>query len=493
MTMAALVEVDRALSVAPTGSGKTVMAGEIIRRAGGRVLFLCDAQELVKQAADKLGKWAGVEASVEMADKHANPTAALVVATTQSIARRLDKYPVDAFVLIIVDEAHRNTLGAQAQSVFSYFAGAQVVGLTATPFRSDKKQLGHFYQTIAAEIGLVRLIREGWLSRISIKSVPAKIDLADVRTARGDYREDDLGSAIEPHLDELAAILAEHAPGRRTVAFLPLVATSRKFAAACRQHGLAAVHVDGEDRADLEKFRRREANVICNAQLLSTGWDEPSVDCVFILRPTKSFSLYSQMVGRGTRICEGKENLLVLDPLFLSDDHTLIKPARLIAKTDEEAAEITAIIERPGYQAKDLFEAEEEAAVDRSLALQKRMKEVAKRKSRTVDAVDFALALGDQELAGYEPETDRDASPMTVRQAEQIENAGFDMESVKGFGHASRIIDKLFHRRDAGLATPKQMKWLIKYRHPSPHTATFQEAHDFLDAKWNKKPTPQAA
>ena len=131
--------------------------------------FLADAKELVYQAADKLGKWAGVVADVEMADNHAMPGSRLVVATTQSIARRLDKYPRDAFGLVIVDEAHRNTMGAQAQSVLEYFSSAKVIGITATPFRSDKKELGSFYERIASEIGLVRLIKEGFLSRITIE------------------------------------------------------------------------------------------------------------------------------------------------------------------------------------------------------------------------------------------------------------------------------------------------------------------------------------
>ena len=145
--------------------------------------------------------------------------------------------------------------------------------------------------------------------------VPAGIDLSEVRTVAGDYREDDLGQAIEPHLFRCAEILAEHARGRRTVVFLPLIDTSRKFVAACQALGLRAVHVDGNDRAGLEAFRAREADIIANAQLLSTGWDQPDVDCVMVLRPTRSLVLYSQMIGRGTRICAGKDHLLVLDPL----------------------------------------------------------------------------------------------------------------------------------------------------------------------------------
>lgn len=490
-TLAALVEVDRVLSVAPTGSGKTVMAGEIIRRAGCAVLFLADAKELVWQAADKLGKWAGIIADVEMGEHNAQPGMPLIVATTQSIARRLEKYPRHCFGLIVVDEAHRNTLGDQAQKVLGYFSSAQVIGITATPHRTDKKQLGHFYQQVAIEVSLVRLIKESWLSRIVIKSVPAGVHLGKMRTVAGDWSADDVGAAVTPHLDRLAQLLVEHAKDRRTVAFLPLRETSRQFVACCQHYGLRAIHVDGEDRDGIKHFKNGEPGVIANASLLTTGWDEPSVDCVYILRPTKSFVLYSQMVGRGTRIFDGKDHLLLLDPLFLSDSMDLIKPARLIAKTDEEVRDLTAVIESGGQI--ELFEAEEKATTDRTKRLRERMIEVAKRKSRTVDALDFALALGDGVLASYEPETDWEAQAVTSGQAGVLERAGFDVASMKGKGHASRIIDILFKRRDLGLATPKQIKWLIKFGHPSPHTVSFQEASEILDAKFSKKKEAVAA
>ena len=494
-TFGSLVEFDRVLGVSPTGSGKTCMAGELIRRAGCSVLFLADAKELVWQAADKLAKWAGVVGDVEMADHHAEPGSPLVVATTQSIARRLEKYAKDTFGLIIVDEAHRNTLGAQAMTVLNYFDKAQVIGITATPFRSDKRKLGSFYQKIAVEIGLVRLIREGWLSRISIKSVPSGIDLSNVRTVAGDYNEADLGAAVMPHLNRLAAILATHASNRRTVCFLPLCELSRQFAACCNQHGLKAVHVDGEDREGIKAFVRGEHNVICCAALLSTGWDEPSVDCVYILRPTKSFVLYAQMVGRGTRIFPGKENLLVLDPLFLSDDMSLIRPARLVAKNEDEAKRMDAVIQKDGG-AVDLFSAQEKADAemesDRHASLIARLKECSKRKAKTIDPTEFALALGDADLAEYEPETDAEAAPATDKQKGMLERLGFEEVSSKGL--ATQIIDRVVQRREAGMATPKQLKWLIKFRHPNPRNATFAEASAFLDTKFNiRKPAVEKA
>lgn len=486
--LGALVEFDRVLGVAATGSGKTCIAGEIARRClpGGPVLFLADAQELVKQAADKLAIWSGAVPAVEMADDHAQPGQdRLIVATTQSIARRLEKYPADYFRTIIVDEAHRNTLGAQASKVLGYFSSAQVVGITATPFRSDKQQLGSFYQSIPVEIGLIRLIREGFLSRISLKSVPAGISLKGVRTVAGDYQVDDLGAAVAPHLQRCAQILKEHAAGRRAVVFLPLIETSKAFVEACRAEGLRAVHVDGNDREDLKEFVDRKADIICNASLLTTGWDEPSVDCVMILRPTKSFVLYSQMVGRGTRTFAGKQDLLLLDPLFLSDNMDLIKPARLIAHTAEEQVDVQKHLES-GEQI-DLFEAEERATVDRTKRMREKLEAAAKRKIRSVDAIEFALTLGDEKLANYEPEAGWESDAPSAKQIEILERNGFDSTAIKTRGQASRLMDLIFTRRSMGLATPKQLKWLIRLGHISPATATFEEATAFLDEKFGKK------
>jgi superfamily II DNA or RNA helicase len=482
--LSALVEFDRVLGVAATGSGKTVCAGEIVRRSlpFGNVLFLADATELVRQAADKLGVWAQAIPQVEMAETHAQPGDRLVVATTQTLCRRLEKWPRDAFKLVIVDEAHRNTLGAQAQKVLGHFHLAQVIGITATPFRSDKQQLSTFYQSIPCEISLVELIRDGYLARIVIQSVPVNVDLSDVRTAGGDYREDDLGRAIEPHLEECARILEAHAAGRRVVVFLPLIDTSKRFVEACRALGLRAVHVDGEDRSELATFRRGEADIICNASLLTTGWDEPSVDCVMVLRPTKSLVLYSQMIGRGTRIHPGKENLLVLDPLFLSDSLDLIRPARLIAETPEQAEAMSGVLE--GGEQLDLMRVDAQARQERQRRLAERLAEQAGRNMRVVDALEFALGLGDDALVDYEPTMGWERQPVTPKQAEVLERAGFGLHRVTCRGHANRLIDLLFRRRDLKLATPRQVKWLKRLGHPEPYAATFAEATEFLNRRF---------
>lgn len=471
-------EFDRLLGVAPTGAGKTIMAAELTKRlleGDGRVLFLADAKELVKQGADKIGSWCGtlIGIGIEQGENHAQVGDDIVVATSQSIARRLDKWPADYFTHIIIDEAHRNTLGAHPTAVLEHFASAKLLGITATPFRSDKRQLSEVYEEISYEIALPDLIRSGYLSPITVRSVPCNVDLSQVRTQAGDFRASDLGQAVDPHLDELARLLASEAWDRKTVAFLPLVETSKAFAAACNRFGLNAVHVDGLDREAM----CGDWQVICNASLLTTGWDEPSVDCVYIVRPTKSTVLYQQMVGRGTRICDGKSDLLLLDPLWLSTDHRLVRPSRLVAKSDEEAKSMEG---RVG----DLLEAQEAAEVDRLESMKKKMRQSAKRNARTMDAIELALTLDDDTLAEYEPEMKWQADPASERQLEVLEKFGINPESITCKGHAGAIMDRVFARADMKLATVKQMKWLKKFGHPSPHTCTFQDATGFLDEKF---------
>lgn len=469
----------RVLGVAATGAGKTIIASELMSKWGGNSLFLADAKQLVWQNRDKFQASTGLPCEVEMAEKHANPTAKVVVGTMQSMARRLDKYCPDHFDLLIVDEAHRNTLGDQAQGVLEHFNSAKVLGVTATPFRSDRKSLGDYYEKISYEVGLARLIKEGYLSNITIQSVPLPVDLSTVRTTGGDYRESDLGDAVEPHLEQAAKLLKEHAAGRRTVAFLPLVDTSKAFAQACRDVGLRAVHVDGKDRRELERYERGEADVICNASLLTTGWDSPKTDCVYVLRPTKSLTLYQQMVGRGTRIAEGKSDLLLLDPLYLTDDHNLITPARLVAKTTEEADSMK------GKEG-DLLEIQKAAEEERISALEERLAQQARRKARTVDAVEFCLSLSHLMAAEYQPELRWERKPVTESQAEHLGRAGFDLSGIKCRGHASKILDLLFTRRKHGLATPKQVMWLKKLGYDKPEDATFEEASKFLTMRFGK-------
>lgn len=479
-TFKAWEEFDRVLGVMGTGGGKTCIAAEIARRRAsvGPTLFLADAQQLVYQTADKFQQMVGLWSAIEMADSRAQIGDKVVVATTQSIALRLDKWPKDYFKTLIIDEAHRNTLGEQAQKVLTYFTGMKVLGMTATPKRCDKKQLGSYYETIAFEIGLVRLITEKWLSRITIKSIPLDIDTSKLRVVAGDYRDSDVAEAISPHLLRCAELLKSEAPGRKTVAFLPLIDVSKAFCAACNSVGLRAVHVDGNDREGM----KADYDVICNASLLTTGWDEPSIDCVLPLKLTRSLPMLSQMIGRGTRLFPGKSDVLVLDPLYLASKKNvkgLLRPASLIARTEEEADDLQEVLDS-GRQT-DLLRAESNAKELRKNKLLDMIRAAARYKRREIDAVEFAMSLGDSDLADYEPEMAWESKKPSAKQIATLAKFGFGADSIKDKGYASKLLDILIKRAHAHMATAKQVKWLMRFNHPSPWTATFADASAFLD------------
>lgn len=301
-------EFQRQLGVFPTGAGKTIMFSKLAAaRQPGRTLILAHREELICQAVDKLRSATGIEAQVEMGDSRASLDAPVVVASVQTLMRekRRERWPVDHFDLVVVDEAHHALADSYLGTLDHFDGHAQVLGVTATPDRGDKKNLGRYFENIACEVTLLDLIHQGWLSPIRVKTVPLQVDLSGVKTTAGDYSTEDLGHALEPYLERIADVLVEHRH-RKTIVFLPLIKVSERFAELCRDRGLLAEHVDGQTsnrQATLERFRRDETRVLTNAMLLTEGYDEPSIDCVVCLRPTKVRALYSQIIGRGRRIC----------------------------------------------------------------------------------------------------------------------------------------------------------------------------------------------
>jgi superfamily II DNA or RNA helicase len=221
--------------------------------------------------------------------------------------------------------------------------------VTATPFRSDQLQLSRVFKDIVYTKRLLDLIEEGYLTDIRVRTLPIAVNLSGVRMEQGDFREDDLSQALEPTIEKLASIVAKEFRRRKLIAFCPLRETSRLWTAALRKRGLPAAHVDGEspDRAEiLDAFARNDIRFLSNASLLTEGYDEPSIDAVLILRPTKSRILFSQMIGRGTRLFPGKDHLLVIDPLFQAERNNPVTVADLITEKNDEARLINSIMRK---------------------------------------------------------------------------------------------------------------------------------------------------
>jgi len=225
--------VRRTLLVLPTGTGKTVVFSHLTKRladAGKRVLILAHREELIDQAIDKLHRATGIFAAKEMAQHQATRSADAVVASVQTMTgARLQSWPADHFDVVIIDEAH-HTLASTYMAILEHFAGARLLGVTATPDRGDKKGLGQVYESIAYQYRLGKAIKDGYLSPVRALTLPLSIDVSKVKTQAGDYSARDAGDALAPYLDQIADAMSTHCAGRKTVAFLPLIQTSQTLA-----------------------------------------------------------------------------------------------------------------------------------------------------------------------------------------------------------------------------------------------------------------------
>jgi type I site-specific restriction endonuclease len=255
---------------------------------------------------------------------------------------------------------------------------------------------------------------------------------------------------------------------------------SKRFAEICRERGLLAEHVDGqtnERQAILERFKRDQTRVLCNAMLLTEGYDEPSIDCVVCLRPTKVRALYSQIIGRGTRLWPGKDHLLVLDFLWQAEEHSLMRPANLIAEDEVDARALT---EKLGGEG-DLEEAREQVNADRTRSLTERLAANRTRRASVLDPLELAVTLNEAALADYVPTMSWQSQAPSDKQLQVLANFGLDPQTILSRGQASLLLDRLISRRKLGLATPKQVRVLRRYGHEHPETTTFHDAKVILE------------
>ena len=484
--------VDKTLLVLPTGCGKTIVFSKIIEdrvKLGERVLILAHRSELLEQASDKLKKSTGLNTALEKADSSSLGTwFRVTVGSVQTLQRekRLKQFSNDYFDTIVIDEAH-HCISNGYQNVLNHFDKAKVLGVTATPYRGDMKDLGTYFESLAYEYKIVDAIKEGYLSKIQSLTIPLNLDLSGVATQNGDFKASDVSNALDPYLEQIADEMIKHCKDRKTVVFLPLVATSQKFRDILNSKGFKAAEVNGEskDRAQiLEDFDKDKYNVLCNSMLLTEGWDCPSVDCVIVLRPTKVRALYSQMVGRGTRLHPGKENLLLLDFLWHVERHELCRPAHLIAQSEEVAKKMTELSEKEVGFAVDLEEVEvkatEEVIQDREDSLAKQLAEQRRKKGKLVDPLQFEMSIAAEDLANYVPSFLSEQAPPSKKQIETLEKMGIYASEIECSGKASLLIERINKRRDAGLATPKQIRLLENRGFRKVGSWKFEEANNMI-------------
>ena len=356
----------RALVALPTGTGKTVVFSAMARGASGKVLVLAHREELLAQAQAEISAICpDLTVEIEQASKVASPDADVVVASVQTLAvspHRLQKLDPNAFSLIVVDEAHHATARTYIE-VLHYFGLAPdisriiesdvkgkeakiatrkafegysasksapfLVGVTATPNRTDGVGLEYVFDDIPYSKSIREMMEEGWLANIVGKRVGTGTDISTVKTYKGDYQEKALSVAVNtPERNALAVeayqdyALAENRP---TLVFAVDVEHTLDLTEEFRSAGISADFVVG-DKSKMERsreeiiadFKLGATQVLVNCMVLTEGFNHPEIGCVIFARPTKSALLYTQMLGRGTRIAEGKENLIAIDLVDIS-------------------------------------------------------------------------------------------------------------------------------------------------------------------------------
>ena len=488
-------EFQKQVVVSPTGSGKTCMfswMAEEFMTKGQRTLILVDQNELVWQTVEKLKAVTSIPATVEKSELRADRTSPVVVSTIQTMSRRLDEWPSHHFGLVIADEGDKS-ISEMWQRVLKHFDRvAKVCAFTATPHRTDKRNLGCYYQRLVEKENLISLQQKGYLSRIRIEMLPIQIDLTGARIKAGDFIEAELDEILGPHLLKIAEAMRDRAAFRKAIAFFPLIKTAEKFAGICKDIGLnaEAIHGKSEDREEkLARFKNWDFDILANSSLLTRGYDDPAIDWVLPCRPTKSVTMFFQMIGRATRLAPGKVDYVVGDFLYQSTRHLVCRPAHLIAKDDDEAEQITQLaISRsqalPGELADqmplDLQGLASEAVAKREEALRKRLEEQRNKKAKTISAEQFAVEHNSMDVAEYREVMPWESAPITDKQLKWIHRAKIDASTVRGKGHASKLLSLYFDRKPLQLASEGQRKIMTRMGYPNAEQATADQARRFF-------------
>ena len=315
--------VRRIIIVAPTGSGKTVKAAASIKRAveaRKNILVLAHRREIIAQTSGKLHAH-GIAHGIIQAGFKPRPLEAVQVASIATLygrAIRTDRMELPPADLLIVDEAHH--CPAQTyQKIIDAYPNAVLLGLTATPCRSDARGLGGIFEAIVECPQVAELVAQGYLVKTRVYA-PTDPDLTGVRTVAGDYVENQLADKMDrPKLiGDIVTHWHKYGERRKTVAFAVSVQHSIHIRDEFMASGVRCEHIDGstpkpERDAALARLASGELELITNCMVLTEGWDMPEVGCCILARPTKKMGLYRQMIGRVLRPADGKRDAIILD------------------------------------------------------------------------------------------------------------------------------------------------------------------------------------
>jgi superfamily II DNA or RNA helicase len=508
----------RQLCVLATGMGKTILFSAEAHKtykAGGKTLILADREELVDQAIDKLARSTGLIADKEKAESFGSLDAPVVVASVQTLFKdnRLFRFPSNHFSLVISDECDLS-MAPTHQKVLRYFHfgvaslapewklptpdvatpyNARILGVSAT---IDRASLGTFYQHRAFEYNLKHAVQNGWCVKLIARSIPVEVDMRGIRMSRTpegtDFSLEDIIARVTPFVEAMSRALVKEAGDRRTIIFVPSVIIAKKAAEVVRGLGFTADFVSGDcpDRSEkIARFRKGQPQYLFNALLMVRGYDDPGVRAVSVWRVTERRAFYTQLIGRGCRPLEGllngldrredrvrtiresaKPDLLIIDPLWLSDKLSLVKSVDLVAGRPEIREQMLQ------NWNEDLIANEEQAERDFLVSLARAAAEHQKKKARTIDPLDFAVATKDEALQKYEAVDGWEMLEATPKQLARLSSWGIDTAKITCRGQATRIIEAVIRRRKGGLCSPGQMRFLQNLGYRDTASMTSREA-----------------
>lgn len=489
--------------VLPTGTGKTVVFATVARSCvdkGGRVLVVAHREELVRQAVNMLDR-AGLHPSVERAGEHArsqfDPN--VVVASVQTISgkKRLDSWPRDFFNLIVIDECHHAT-AATYKRMIDHFHSAKLLGFTATPDRADDDAVLGVLESVAYEMTIWDAMTAPspgpYLCRLTVDRCETPIDLRGIRTTGGDYNVGDLEDRISPLIGDLSNAIRPRIKDRQAIVFTPDCGSASAMATSLRSLGVKADYVwgDSPDRTEkVAKYKAGDIQVLANCMLFTEGFDAPNTSAVVLCRPTKSRPLYSQMVGRGTRLAKGKTDCLLVDFAWLTDSMELVRPSDLFDRTDraDDEADIAAGFIASADGPIDLLAECEKAKDESTRRAEVKVKTKAKESAMRFVTYDAASVAGVLGVSVRGAAADATHAPATERQKQAMMRFGVTNVDGASRRFASKMLDVMVDRAKKGLATARQTAALIRNGvDPSEaRSMTIRDASDRLDVLLGKR------
>lgn len=515
------------LGVAATGMGKTILFASIIERHPGRVMVIAHREELIFQAADKIRKVTGLEADIEMADMRAAETSSLadkarvIVSTiqTQTAGRfggRMHRFNPDEFSLLIIDEAHHATSTSYRRIIKHYRKNKslRVLGVTATPDRSDEEALGQIFDEVAFEYDIRFGIEDGWLVPVTQTAVHAEgLDLTAVRTTAGDLNGADLARVMEyeKNLHEIAGPTIDLTNGRKTLIFTASLAHAERLCEILNRHRDGSARwVSGktpkkERRKLFADYAASEFQYLLNVGVTTEGFDEPGIEVIVMARPTKSRSLYSQMVGRGTRPLPGvvddpdmfgspamrrdaiaaskKPKIEVIDFVGNAGKHKLITTADVLGGnySNEVVQRAKQTVEKDGSgnMMKALDEADEQIRQEREEA----QRVETARRAKLVADVSYKTSVVDPfDAFGLTPWREKGwdvGKQPSDKMIAMLERQGIDTEGLS-FAEASQLIREVSKRWKTSKCSFKQAKLLASRGLPTD--VSRKEATEMINA-----------